>query len=108
MSKFVLVDTLSQYRMRYVIEVPDDHDSGEFPCSAIQWAEDTVTMEEMKEFSQKWLGETIIGSREVSRDEILKLVDEDNNYVNGKYGNPWSDEKKLEVFVTEIGYKQKG
>ena len=107
MSKFVLVETLSQYRMRYVIEVPDDHDAGEFPCSAITWAEDTVVMEEMKEFSQKWLGETIIGSREVNREEILNLVNEDNSYVNGKYGNPWTEEQKFNAFVTEIGYKPK-
>lgn len=107
MSKFVLVETISQYRMRYVIEVPDDHNDREVPCTAIQWAEDTVTMEEMKEFSQKWLGETIIGSREVTREEILKLVAEDNDYCNGKYGTPWSDDKKIEAFVTEIGYVNK-
>ena len=61
-KKLYLVETVSMFRMRYVIEVPDDHNSGEFPCSAITWAEDTVTMEEMKEFSQKWLGETITSS----------------------------------------------
>lgn len=107
MSKYVLVETLSQYRMRYVIEVPDDHNDGEFPCSAITWAEDTVTMEEMKEFSQKWLGETIIGSREMTREEVLTMVNEDNDYCNStKYGGePWSDDKKMEVFVTPIGYK---
>jgi hypothetical protein len=99
MSKYVLVDTLSQYRMRYVIEVPDDHNDKEFPCSAIQWAEDTVVMEEMKEFSQKWLGETIIGSREVTRDEILKACDEDNNYLKS-----WTEEQKMNL-VTPIGYK---
>jgi hypothetical protein len=99
MSKYVLVDTLSQYRMRYVIEVPDDHNDKEFPCSAIQWAEDTVVMEEMKEFSQKWLGETIIGSREVTRDEILKVCDEDNDYLKS-----WTEEQKMNL-VTPIGYK---
>lgn len=106
MSKFVLVETLSQYRMRYVIEVPDNHNDGEYPCTAIQWAEDTVTMEEMKEFSQKWLGETIIGSREVSSAEVLDMINMDNDYCNGKYGTPWTDEKKMEVFVTEIDYKR--
>lgn len=105
MSKFVLVETISQYRMRYVIEVPDDHNDREVPCTAIQWAEDTVTMEEMKEFSQKWLGEVIATSREVDRDEILRMVNEDNDYCNGKYGTPWSDEQKLETFITPIGYK---
>lgn len=107
MSKYVLVEALSQYRMRYVIEVPDDHNDREFPCSAIQWAEDTVTMEEMKEFSQKWLGETIVGSREVTKEEVLTLVNEDNDYCNGKYGEAWSDDKKMEVFVTQIGYLNK-
>ena len=99
MSKYVLVETLSQYRMRYVIEVPDDHNDKEFPCTAIQWAEDTVTCEEMKEFSQKWLGETIIGSREVTRDEIIKVCDEDNDYLKS-----WTEEDKMGL-VTPIGYK---
>ena len=107
MSKFVLVETISQHRMRYVIEVPEDHNDGMYECSAIQWAEDTVTMEDMREFSQKWIGEQIFSSREVSREEILDLCNEDNDYCNGKYGEPWTDEKKMEVFVTEIGYRHK-
>ena len=101
MSKFVLVETISQFRERYVIEVPDDHNDGEYPCSAITWAEDTVTMEEMKEFSQKWLGEVITSSREVTQEEILKICDVDNDYCKA-----WDDAKKLEVFVTETGYKR--
>lgn len=106
MSKYVLVEAIAQYRMRYVIEVPDDHNDGTHPCSAKQWAEDTVTMEDMKEFSQHWLGETITSSRELTRDQVLELVNEDNDYVNGKYGNPWSDEQKIDTFVTPIGYKR--
>ena len=106
MSKLVLVETISQYRMRYVIEVPDDHNDGMYECSARQWAEDTVTMEEMKEFSQLWIGETITSSREVSREEVLELCNEDNDYCNGKHGyEPWSDEQKISTFVTPIGYK---
>jgi hypothetical protein len=106
MSKYVLVETISQHRMRYVIEVPLDHNEREYPCTAIQWAEDTVTMEEMKEFSQKWLGEVISSSRELTKEQVLELVNEDNDYCTGKYGEPWSDEKKMEVFVTPIGYKK--
>lgn len=100
MSKFILVETVSQYRMRYLIEVPDDHNEREFPCSAISWAEDTVTMGDMKEFSQLWLGELITSSREVSKEEIISLCDADNDYCSA-----WSDEKKVEVFMTPIGYK---
>jgi len=99
MSKFVLVETISQYRMRYVIEVPDNHNDGEFPCTAVQWAEDTVTMEEMKEFSQKWIGETILSSREISKKEIIPLCDEDNVYLKS-----WTDKQKMNL-VTPVGYK---
>jgi len=101
MSKFVLVEAISQFRQRYVIEVPDDHNDREYPCTAITWAEDTVTCEDMKEFSQKWLGEVITGSREVTQEEILNMCDVDNDYCK-----TWDDAKKLEVFVTEVGYKR--
>jgi hypothetical protein len=82
MSKFVLVETISQYRMRYVIEVPDDHNDGEFPCTAETWAEDTVTMEEMTEFSQKWLGYVmqimiivILGKMNIRSQSLLLRLD---------------------------------
>lgn len=101
MSKFVLVETISQFRQRYVIEVPDDHDEGEYPCSANTWAEDSVTMEEMKEFSQKWLGEVISSSRELTREEVIALCDQDNEYCK-----EWTDEQKFNAFVTEIGYER--
>jgi hypothetical protein len=101
MSKFVLVDCISQYRMRYIIEVPDNHNEHEYPCSAEQWALDTVTAEEMKEFSQLYLGETIVSSREITKEEIVPLCDIDNEYCKS-----WDDDKKVEVFVTEVGYKK--
>lgn len=101
MSKYVLVEAISQFRQRYVIEVPDNHNDGEYPCTATQWAEDTVTSEEMQEFSQLWLGETITSSREVTQEEILKLCDIDNDYCK-----TWSDEQKLKVFVTPTEYKR--
>lgn len=101
MSKFVLVETISQYRMRYVIEVPDNHNDGEYPCSAETWAADTVTSEEMKEFSQLWLGETIVSAHEITNEKIITMCDEDNEYCKS-----WDREKKMEVFVTEVGYKR--
>jgi hypothetical protein len=100
-SKFVLVEAISQFHQRYVIEVPDNHNDGEYPCSAETWAADTVTSEEMKEFSQKWLGETIITTREVTKEQILELCDEDNDYCK-----TWTDEQKMNAFVTEVGYKR--
>lgn len=101
MSKYVLVEAVSQFRQRYVIEVPDNHNEGEYPCTAEQWAADTVTSEEMVEFSQLWLGETIVSTREIAKEEIVPLCDKDNEYCQS-----WDDEKKLEVFVTPVGYKR--
>jgi hypothetical protein len=100
MSKFVLVETLIQYRMRYVIEVPDNHNAGEYPCTAEQWAADTVTSEEMKEFSQLYLGETILSAREISQEEIIPLCDQDNDYLK-----TWTEEQKMSL-VTPIGYQR--
>lgn len=101
MSKFVVVDTIAQYRMRYIIEVPDNHNDGEYPCDAETWAADTVTSEEMREFSQLWLGETITSTREIAKEEIIPMCDKENDYCKS-----WSDEQKMEVFVTEVGYKR--
>jgi hypothetical protein len=100
MSKFVLVEAISQFRQRYIIEVPDDHNEKEFPCTAEQWAEDTVTMEETKEFSQYHLGEVITSSREVSKKEINKLFYQDN------YASSWDKELIFKNCVTEIGYRR--
>jgi hypothetical protein len=100
MSKYVLVETVLQYRMRYVIEVPDDHNDREYPCTAEQWAADTVTSEEMVEFSQLFLGETITSTREISKKEIIPLCDEDNDYLKS-----WTKEQKMNL-VTPIGYKR--
>ena len=91
-KKYVMVEAIAQYRMRYCVELNADDPS--------EWAMDTVTMNEAKEFSQYWLGETITSHRVVDQEEILKLSDEDNDYCKS-----WSDEKKLEVFVTPIDYK---
>jgi len=93
MSKWVMVETISQYRMRYMVEAPDAHP---------EYALDTVTSEEAKEFSQLWLGETIVSHRVVTEEEALMICDEDNSYIK-----EWTAEhKKNSMFTTmaEQGY----
>jgi hypothetical protein len=72
--------------MRYVVETPIDHP---------EYALDTVTMTDAKEFSQFYLGETILSHRVVSQDEVIALCDQDNDYVK-----TWNDQSKLDAFVT--------
>ena len=68
------------------------------PTGKAEWALDTVSMEEAKEFSQKHLGETISCHRVLDGlDELIKICDEDNDYVKS-----WPVEKKIEAFVTSL------
>jgi len=70
-KKLFVVDTISTFKQRYVIE-----------AESLEHAYDEVTMRDsgseddnFEEFSQKWLGETIIDGREIKRkhfDGMLK------------------------------------
>lgn len=87
-KKLVLVEAITMYRMRYVIE-----------CDEVGHAADTVAMNEMQEeFSQLHLGETITSSREITKDEYLRLFNEDNDYLNS-----WTDEEKMRL-IYRIDY----
>jgi hypothetical protein len=86
----VLVETISTFRHRYVVDVPDSGDPA--------WALDTVVMNEATEFSQKFIDESVISHRVVTQEEALKLCDEDNGYAS-----TWSAEKKMEVFFSDMG-----
>ena len=83
---FVLVETVETFRMRYVVPLPKGNEV---------WALDTVVMNEATEFSQKHLGEQIVSHRAISREELLELMDEDNDYAAS-----WSEEQKFKAFVT--------
>ena len=92
-TQWVLVEAVSMFRQRYMVEVPIGTDR--YGKDKSEWALDTVVLEEAKEFSQKHLGETITSHRIVTKEEALKLCDEDNDYCKN-----WSDEKKVEAFFT--------
>lgn len=87
-TELVLVDTVSSYRVRYLVEVPKGKK---------EWALDTVTMEDAKEFSQEYLGEQIASHRVVTEAEALKILDEDNEYTAS-----WPTELKKKNFFTSL------
>ena len=91
MTKYAVVTAISQFRMRYVIPMDQLQMLNTDAPVELQWAEDCVTCEEVKEFSQKHLGETIVDTVEMSEEEILEFFDADNEYLSG-----WTEEKKLE------------
>ena len=86
-TELVLVECVSTFRMRYMVEVPK---------GKAEWALDTVTMNEAEEFSQEHISEQIVSHRVVSEDEVIAICDVDNHYCS-----TWTREKKLETFVTE-------
>lgn len=86
-TKFTLVECVSTFRMRYVVEVPVGTDD---------WAADTVVMNEAKEFSQEHIGEQIVSQRDLTREEVIKLCDIDNDYCKS-----WTEEQKINTFVTQ-------
>jgi len=86
---WVLVECVQQYRMRYMVQAPADHP---------EYALDTVTMKEAKEFSQLDIGEVIVSHRVMSEADALALSDEDNDYTK-----KWNDEHKIKVFFTKEG-----
>jgi hypothetical protein len=88
-TEWVLVECISTFRERYMVEVP---------IGKQLWALDTVTMNEAKEFSQEHLGETIVSHRVVSLEEALVLCDKDNDYCSA-----WSSDKKIDAFFTKEG-----
>lgn len=86
-TKYTLVECVSTFRMRYVVEVPVGTDD---------WAADTVVMNEAKEFSQEHIGEQIVSQRDLTREEVIKLCDIDNDYCKS-----WTEEQKINTFVTQ-------
>jgi hypothetical protein len=84
-----LVEAISMFRMRYVVEANNASD-----------AKDEVTMNEgnLREFSQLHLDETISYAREIDQAEYLRLFDEDNDYLQ-----EWDEDLKLS-WINKVDY----
>jgi hypothetical protein len=91
MAKY-LVETISLFRMRYVVEANSAAD-----------AKDEVTMNggELAEFSQHHVDELVTSAREIDDAEYLRQFDEDNDYLKD-----WTEDQKF-AFVNAIDYDSK-
>ena len=91
-TAWVLVECISQYITKYVVECPVD-----FP----EYALDTVTNEQAKEFSQHYVGESILSYQVVDQKDALAQCDVDNSHYQ-----KCAVDQKLDLFFTrenEIG-----
>lgn len=92
-TEWVLVECVSSFRKRYMVEVPKGQ---------TEWALDTVADEAAVEFSQEYLGEQIVSYRVVSFDDAIVMCDQDNEYGSGwdlamkkqAYFTPWTEENQ--------------
>ena len=92
-KKLYLVETVSMFRMRYVVEAREPgHAEDEFVME--------VGKESFKEFSQHHMDEVIVSTRELSAVDYMDLFDKDNDYLKS-----WSDQEKMQ-FINVIDYKE--
>jgi bifunctional DNA-binding transcriptional regulator/antitoxin component of YhaV-PrlF toxin-antitoxin module len=88
-TEFVMVETTSTHRMRYVVEVPK---------GKAEWALDSVTCEDVVEFSQHWLGEQIVSHRVLrGKEEVLDICNQDNDFLK-----TWTDEQKIDRLTAKL------
>lgn len=92
-TQWVMVECVSTFRNRYMVEVPVGID--DYGKDKSEWALDTVTLEAAKEFSQEYIGEQIISHRVVTKEEALALCDKDNDYCSS-----WDESIKIKNFFT--------
>lgn len=88
LNKYYVVTAITQYRMRYVIPADDLMDEDGHVNK--DWAMDSVVMEEVEEFSQEHIGETIIDVIVEDENTILTRFDEENAYLKD-----WTQEHKV-------------
>jgi hypothetical protein len=85
--KYVIVETIATFHHKYLVALEDSCD----PAGAM----DVVTMEEVEDFDQRYLGEQILGYKEVNDEEITQAK-------NKSYYQEWS----LETFKEIIGERR--
>ena len=90
-KKLYIVETVSMFRMRYVVEaLEEEHANDEVVCG--------IGNTDFQEFSQHHIDEVITSSREITFKEYFKIFDKDNDYMKD-----WTEEQKLSS-INKIDY----
>lgn len=85
-----IVETVSIFHMKYLVEADEE-----------SHAMDTVVMQDagLKEFSQKHVDENILSSRLVTKKDVLKEFDKDNDYLK-----EWTNNQKFQSTINKVDY----
>lgn len=104
-GKYAIVTVAATFRQRYVVpteelqQLNQDIDLNE--AYALEWVEECVHAEEVKEFSQKFLGEQVVDKEIIDQSRLLEIFDRENEYLS-----TWDEEKKLN-FINDWKEKQR-
>ena len=93
-KKLYMVETVSIFRHRYVVEARESEHAADEVVMKI--GESSV---DFSEFSQKHVDELITSTREISVEEYLKMFDEENDYLS-----KWSIPQKMQ-YIHNIDYE---
>lgn len=95
-NDYVIVDTVSMFKQRYILpreEVQKFNEEVRLTDKlAKQWSQESVESEEVKEFSQRWLGETVTNIDFADTEKVLKLFKDDNEQLSEE----WSQARQLD------------
>jgi len=84
-KEYVVITTISTHKSRFVIHKDElqkmNTDITLTDEFAFDWAKDSVLCNEIKEFSQEWLGDSFIDADIKTEEEILQLFDRENDYL---------------------------
>lgn len=95
-SDYVVIDTVSMFKQRYIVpreEVQKWNEEIKLTDKLAKvWAQESVEAEEVKEFSQRWLGETVTNIDFADTQKVLNLFKEDNEQLSEE----WTQAKQLD------------
>lgn len=95
-NKLYLVETVSIFRHRYVVEAKEAGHANDEVVMNITGSYD----DNFDEFSQKHIDECIVTTREITEEEYLRTFDEDNDYLKN-----WTEEQKFK-YINKIDYEE--
>ena len=94
MSKYVMVEAASIFKMKYCIEVPDEVEDGQI----FDYVDDKVKRGDVIEFTQVHEGESVTNYDIVTEDEIIEQFRDEEPYFAD-----WERERILKM-TTPIGF----
>lgn len=94
MKKYVMVNAVSMFNMKYCLEVPEDLAEGDM----FDYVSEKVRTGNVKELTQKHIGENVTNYEIVDQKEILKQFRKDEPIFG-----EWTDERIMKM-VTPIDF----